>query len=428
VAQVDGSPNQDAMGDALPPLDAGPTAVVHIAVGMRHACALLDNGAVRCWGEGSFGRLGYANEDDIGDDETPASVGDVDVGGQVIQLAAGQFHTCALLVNKKVRCWGRNTVGQLGYGNGYDAHVGDDETPASAGDVPVGADVIQIAAWRDATCAVTVDNNLRCWGADLSGMLGYPGESASVGDNEPVSQLGDVPLGTGVKVSQVAVGNSFVCVRRTTGAVRCWGRGRDGRLGYADDFGTVMVGQDIEPTPIDDPTTAPDVSIGGSATDLDINTSHACVVLDGGTLRCWGSGTSAKLGTLSAANVGETNYPSDGALVKLNGTASKVVTGAYHTCALLTNKEARCWGDNTTGVLGYGNTIHYGWSADPTVAVPVGGDVEEIDAGETFTCARLSDGTVRCWGQSPRGQLGYGNTDAIGLSETPASAGPVPVF
>jgi alpha-tubulin suppressor-like RCC1 family protein len=99
-----------------------------------HACAILANGAVRCWGFGADGRLGYGNPSNIGDDETPASVGDVPVGGATIQLS-GFSHTCALLDTGKIRCWGFNDFGQLGYGNTEE--LGDDETAASAGDVPV---------------------------------------------------------------------------------------------------------------------------------------------------------------------------------------------------------------------------------------------------------------------------------------------------
>src|SRR3954471_23525983 len=80
--------------------------------GGRHTCALLSNGAVRCWGYGLNGELGYGNSKDIGDNETPASAGDVNVGGPVQQLALGEFHTCALLTTGKVRCWGSNGTGQ----------------------------------------------------------------------------------------------------------------------------------------------------------------------------------------------------------------------------------------------------------------------------------------------------------------------------
>lgn len=83
---------------------------------------------------GMFGSLGYGNTAQIGDNEAPAVAGDVDVGGTVVQLVAGDSETCALLTTGGVRCWGYNYFGQLGYGN--TTQIGDDETPASAGDVP----------------------------------------------------------------------------------------------------------------------------------------------------------------------------------------------------------------------------------------------------------------------------------------------------
>lgn len=110
-------------------------AVVRIAAGYEHTCALLDTGAVRCWGEGGFGRLGYGRVAVIGDDETPASAGDVDIGGTAIHIAAGYAHTCAVLDTYAIRCWGHGYDGQLGYGN--TATIGDNEFPASADDVNV---------------------------------------------------------------------------------------------------------------------------------------------------------------------------------------------------------------------------------------------------------------------------------------------------
>jgi len=85
---------------------------------------------VRYWGNNDWGQLGYGHTDDIDD---AASAGDVDVGGTAVQIWAGDGHTCALLDDGALRCWGRNAAGQLGYGHTDD--VGDDETPASAGDV-----------------------------------------------------------------------------------------------------------------------------------------------------------------------------------------------------------------------------------------------------------------------------------------------------
>jgi hypothetical protein len=90
----------------------------------------------RCWGgENLYGQLGYAHERSIGDDETPASAGSVNVGGSVIHVEAGGFHTCALLSTKRNRCWGYGFEGALGYRNTND--IGDNESPASAGNVSV---------------------------------------------------------------------------------------------------------------------------------------------------------------------------------------------------------------------------------------------------------------------------------------------------
>ena len=83
----------------------------------------------------SCASLGYGNLDYVGDDETPPSAGDVDVGGTVVQVSAAERHTCVVLEGGTVRCWGDAGGGKLGYGNEND--IGDDETPASAGDVPV---------------------------------------------------------------------------------------------------------------------------------------------------------------------------------------------------------------------------------------------------------------------------------------------------
>src|SRR5690606_15736003 len=113
------------------------------------------NGRVRCWGAGTFGQLGYANNNNIGDDETPASAGNVNVGGEAASVSAGGDLSCAILAGGRIRCWGRNELGQLGYG--HTGQIGDDETPVAAGFVPVaGADAlaIQLSSQHEKSCAL----------------------------------------------------------------------------------------------------------------------------------------------------------------------------------------------------------------------------------------------------------------------------------
>lgn len=190
-------------------VDVGGT-VMKLVVGARHRCALLDAGTVRCWGENGDGTLGYGHTETIGDDEAPASAGDVDVGAVVVDLAAGTDHTCALTVAGAVRCWGANAYGQLGYGDcvardwqDRSCNVGDDETPASKGDVDVGGTVVQIFAGGDHTCALLDTGAIRCWGANNYGQLGYgtcpaTGDyddlTCSIGDDETPASVGDVPI------------------------------------------------------------------------------------------------------------------------------------------------------------------------------------------------------------------------------------------
>ena len=238
--------------------------IIPLATGNAHTCALLDRGAVRCWGAGSFGRLGYGNTDDIGDDEIPASAGYVDVGGTVTQIAAGSAYTCALLDTGAVRCWGPGDFGLLGYGNTDD--IGDDETPASAGDVKVGGTVTQIAAGGAHTCALLDTGAVRCWGAGVSGRLGY-GNTDDIGDDEPPAEAGDVDVGG--TVTQIAAVNNHTCALLDTGAVRCWGLGGLGKLGYGN---TDNIGDD------ETPASAGDVDVGGIVGPLVCNGLVATIV------------------------------------------------------------------------------------------------------------------------------------------------------
>ena len=105
-----------------------------IYLGRNFTCAGLD-GDLKCWGENPYGQLGYGHTDPLGDDEVPSSYGFVDAGAPMSGAGASGdgSHFCALN-GTKLRCWGRNDQGQLGYG--HTNTIGDDEVPADAGDVP----------------------------------------------------------------------------------------------------------------------------------------------------------------------------------------------------------------------------------------------------------------------------------------------------
>ncbi|MCA9709432.1 MAG: hypothetical protein KDK70_26560 [Myxococcales bacterium] len=179
---------------------------------------------------GAEGQLGHGDTVNLGDDELPVTAGAVDLGGAAVRVVAGGAHTCAQLVGGSVRCWGDGAHGQLGYGN--TERVGDDETPAEAGPVPVGGPVAGLAAGREHTCALLETGAVRCWGRGDFGQLGY-GDTKAIGDGEVPLDVGDLDLGGHVALAVFAGPLSrSTCVLLDEGSVRCWGDNQYGQLGY----------------------------------------------------------------------------------------------------------------------------------------------------------------------------------------------------
>ena len=105
--------------------------IVDIAGYSGRTCGVYETDAIQCWGYNENGVLGYGNTNNVGDDEPLSALGVVPVGAPVASLAMGYLHTCALLEGGDVKCWGLNTLGQLGQAN--EETIGDDEHPESAG-------------------------------------------------------------------------------------------------------------------------------------------------------------------------------------------------------------------------------------------------------------------------------------------------------
>ncbi|KIG16938.1 Molybdopterin oxidoreductase, iron-sulfur binding subunit [Enhygromyxa salina] len=393
-----------------------PEQVTQIVAGATHTCALLHTGAVRCWGENTFGMLGYGHTDTIGDDEHPAAAGDIDMGGIAVQLSAGYYHTCALLDTGAVRCWGSNIVGQLGIPGQQD--VGDDEVPSSVSEVDIGGKVVQITSGDAHNCALLDTGKVRCWGLNHRGQLGY-GNTLDIGDDENPSLAGDVNLGLHAAVA-LSAGAYSTCAVLDNGAVRCWGSGNNGILGYGN---LEHIGDD------ETPSTAGNVDVGGKATQVSIHLLHTCARLDTGEVRCWG------LGTLSGHpwakyTIGDDEPPTAVGTVDLGVGVVDVSTGQFHTCVVLDGGGVRCWGSADQGQLGYGSDEFIGDDEGPTSVglVELGGSVTSLVTGDAHSCALVLDGSVRCWGSNEYGQLGLGHTQNIGDDELPTSADPIRVY
>jgi alpha-tubulin suppressor-like RCC1 family protein len=418
-------------GGAVAEQASQPTSPVagHIATGDFHTCAVIPalNSAVRCWGFGGNGQLGYGNTDSIGDDEEPARAGPVDLGaGRVAKAVSnGNVHTCALLDDGAVRCWGFGRNGRLGYGN--TDTIGDDEAPASAGPVDLGRPAKAISAGSGHTCAVLDDDTVRCWGFGLDGRLGY-GDTEDIGDDddETPGSAGPVNLGEGRTAKAISAGGSHTCALLDNDTIRCWGFAGNGRLGYGNT-------NDIGRTAATTPDTVGPVKLGEGRTAKAISAGlgHTCAVLDNGAVRCWGAGGSGRLGYGNTDSIGDNETPDMVEPVKIGeGRAAKAITaGAEHTCAVLDNDTVRCWGFGAFGQLGYGNGDAIGDNEDPGAVGPVElgprRTAAAISAGDLHTCAVLDDTSVRCWGAGANGRLGYCEETIIGDDESPGAVGPV---
>jgi alpha-tubulin suppressor-like RCC1 family protein len=396
-----------------------------LAAGARFSCARLDTGRVRCWGIGDYGALGYGNTTDIGDNETPGSVGPIDLGaGRTARaIAAGFYHACAILDQGQVRCWGLGSFGELGYGN--DASVGDNETPASVGPVDLGAgrSAVAITGGGYHTCAILDNGRVRCWGLAGEGQLGY-GSTRIIGDNETPGSVGPVDLGAGRTAVAITGGGYHTCAILDNGKVRCWGLASDGQLGYGN---TRQIGDNETPASV----RPVKLGRGRKAVAITAGIRHTCALLDNGKVRCWGLGSSGQLGYGNTKTIGDNETPASVAPVQLGAGRKAIAISASgrHTCAVLDNRRVRCWGTGKFGQLGYGNTRDIGDNESPGSVGPVklgrGRNAVAIQGGGRHTFALLDNGRVRCWGLASEGQLGYANTKNIGDNETPASAGPV---
>ncbi|MCB9746769.1 MAG: hypothetical protein H6740_29620 [Alphaproteobacteria bacterium] len=404
-----------------------------LVAGFWHVCATNAQGDLRCWGQNDQGQLGYGHRNDIGDTETPnqGAPGGVDVGAGVEVVAPGFSHTCAILQGGAVRCWGRGSEGQLGYDDVLERGGTPGSVPSALPDVALQGPAIALAAGFSHTCALLASGGVQCWGSNEFGQIGYAGLVTEVGTSAvtSLSQAGLVSVSpTAAPVVSLVGGSRYTCVLLEGGDVRCFGDAQLGQLGYGDQV-DVGVGTNNEPS-----LHAP-VSLGGSTRTLFPATgAHTCVLLAGNGVRCWGSGAEGRLGYGSADAIGDSELPSSQLPLVMPAVPTALEAGGAHTCALFGPQDLRCWGRNAEGQLGYGDADPRGALSTerPTdlPSISAGAPIEGVAAGGFFTCVRLSSGGIKCWGDASHGQTGYGDTMPRGTTPAtvPSLLGLVDVF
>jgi alpha-tubulin suppressor-like RCC1 family protein len=286
-----------------------------ITAGREHTCALDTSGGVKCWGNNSGGQLGDGSTMTR---LTPTGVSGLTSG--VSAIAARGDHTCALVTNGAIKCWGSNGFGQLGDGSNTRRL-----TPVDVIDLtsPVSA----IAAGRNHTCALTTGGGVKCWGLNSNGQLG---------DGTTTQRLTPVDVSglTGGVIAIAAAGN-HTCALTAVGGVKCWGFNANGQLGDGTVFNRL--------TPVD-------VSgLTSGISTIAAGQSHTCSLTTGGGSKCWGNNSSGQLGNGSTAN---RLTPVD--VSGLTSEVSAITAGSEQTCALTTGGVAKCWGSHQFGQLGVG--------------------------------------------------------------------------
>ncbi len=356
-----------------------PFTAKQVSAGGAHTCALTSSGGVKCWGGNSAGQLGNGN--------TTKSLTPVDVTGLssgASTVAAGGGHTCALTASGGIKCWGSNSPGgQLGNGTPSNSTTPVDVTGLSSG-------VTAVAAGNGHTCALTTSGGVKCWGLNMHGQVGN-GTTA-----EAFTPMDVTGLSSGV--TAIAAGYSHTCAITSSGGVKCWGY-NGGRLGTGTNTGPEVC-RSIDPcstTPVD----VTGLSSGVSA--IAAGEFHTCALLSSGGVKCWGYSDEGQVGN---GTTGSNPAPVD--VTGLSSGVSAITTLGRHTCALTTSGGVKCWGSNGSGQLGIGTTTTTK-STTPVDVTGLSSGVSAITAGDSHTCALLSSGGVKCWGNNAYGQIGFGS-------------------
>jgi alpha-tubulin suppressor-like RCC1 family protein len=244
---------------------SGITNAVAVAAGFGHTCALLEDGSIRCWGSNGAGQLGDSTT--VSSPE-PVSVLEID---NAVSVSVARQVSCALLDDGTVRCWGTNSFGQLGTFTTSDDYSAVPVTIAGV------SDAVALATGDGHSCAVLSDGTVLCWGSNRFGELG---------DGTTTDSPSPVFVSSVVDATAVAASGSHSCALLRTGEIQCWGHNACGGLGNGTSTTTGCL---CIPTA---------VSVTGITNAVAI--SGDCAVLEGGGLQCWGSNTNGELGNGSS--------------------------------------------------------------------------------------------------------------------------------
>jgi len=344
--------------------------VVSVDAGASHACALMTDHSMRCWGSGWYGQLGQGSTASSTRPLTPAGL-----GAGVAAIAAGGGTSCAVL-SSGPRCWGLNSQDQIG-----DGTTTNRSTPTAVKGITRANGVYLDAG---ATCASNATTTagaaapVMCWGLNTLGQVG-------TGARSTTGLAPTVVRNANYTMAMIASGSDQTCSVNTGGTLYCWGANNSGQMATTASSTT---------------TYGASVMSGISAAMVASGLTHTCVVVTGGKVECIGGGKAGQLGNNTSANTTAWVVPTG-----LSSGVSALSAYGNSTCAVKAG-GVWCWGGNPTGQLGTGTTVG---SPVPVQVAGVSGATGVV-VGNSAGYAWDGNGRVWAWGSNAYGQFGNGAT------------------
>ena len=376
------------------------------------------------WGDGVDENGQSATE--MGANLAPTDLGD---NYFIRDLVLGTNHSCVLFLDGSVKCWGRNEHGQLGQDSdqnlGDDAGEMAALTAINLGmdDQSRAYTAKAINAGGHHTCAILNDDKLKCWGRNDSGQLGIGGTDTQGDNSGEMAVLSAINLGTNLTAKAIDLGSTHTCVILSNDLVKCWGDGANGKLGQNSEDSIGSVEDSVANL------TAINLGVDSNSNPympLAIRTGqeYSCALLNGDSVKCWGRNHAGQLGQDNNTNYGTTSNPMStlDSIVFANTTGVRLMDARNnHTCALFNDDSLKCWGYGLYGRLGYGNARNLGTSGNSLASfsgsIDLGGEsfsIADVSAGYFHSCAISSSNEVKCWGRNHTGQLGQDSTEDLG--------------
>ncbi len=368
----------------------------NISGGAFHYCWLNSSGTVKCWGSDDSGQLGdygvgYAST-------VPYFVRNSSNNGNLTNATAittGYKHTCAILTDKTVQCWGENTFGELGDGN----VLSSSNLPVSISGI---SSAVSIASSVFTTCVLLENQTVKCWGKN---QLGTIGDNTTTTAYSPTTVKDSTGTGTLSNVIELTGSDESICALLTDRTVQCWG---------SDLYG--QTAQNTSGSFYKLPKTVKDAAGSGTLSNViqitGLNGAF-CALISGGSVYCWGYNIVGQLGINNQTEKHLPNQVKNSTNTGFLSNVTKLMASStgYNICALFADTTAQCWGKNDYGTIPDGVnssavTLPSNLKSNHNINSNSLSNILIITFDYYTGCTALTTDTISCWGTSYLGETG----------------------